>query len=156
MTEALAMLAEDLARLQTEGADAFGGISAFCPREYASAMAKHREYECNVTVTQHAILRLEHEGVWPVVGAIKRLMATMFADADGDPVAVFPHTISVRADSDTEAPAQCHRLHRSAYLFAFLASCANVKKAGRAELSNKFFRHRPPHKNQIRIGGERR
>ena len=139
MTEVLSTLDDDLKTLAKESAGEFGGIGAFCPGKYKESMSKHGEYECNVTLSKHAILRLEHTDVWPVVGAIKRLMATVFRSEDGDPAAVFQHAISVRAVSNTDAPEQCERLHRSAYLFAFLASWADSKKAGHQELSAAFF-----------------
>ena len=131
MSAVLHTLADDLETLATESASAFGGIGAFCPTMYKTAMSEHGEYECNLTLHRHAILRTEHADVWPVVGAIKRLVATVFRSENGDPSAVFPHAISVRAVSSTDAPEQCERLHRSAYLFAFLASWADAKKTGR-------------------------
>jgi len=139
MREVLNTLADDLKTLQSECAHDFGGISAFCPQGYKKSMTEHGEYECNVTLAQHSLLGLEHADVWPVVGAIKRLMTTVFKNADGDPMAVFPHAISVRTVSNTEAPAQCERLHRSAYLFAFLASWAAAKTAGTNDLAAAFF-----------------
>ena len=139
MREVLNTLADDLKTLQSECAHDFGGISAFCPQGYKKSMTEHGEYECNVTLAQHSLLGLEHADVWPVVGAIKRLMTTVFKNADGDPMAVFPHAISVRTVSNTEAPAQCERLHRSAYLFAFLASWAAAKTAGTEELAAAFL-----------------
>ena len=139
MTEHLNVLDGDLELLKTAGPVPFGGICAFSPEGYKSSMKEHHEYECNVTLCQHAIMRLEHKDLWPAIGAIKRLMDAVFTSADGDPMAVFPDTISVRAVSDIDAPEQCERLHRSAYMFAWLASWAAAKKAGKANLSATFF-----------------
>ena len=138
MTEHLNVLDGDLELLKTAGPVPFGGICAFSPEGYKSSMSEHHEYECNVTLCRHAIMRLEHKDLWPAIGAIKRLMVAVFTSADGDPMAVFPDTISVRAASDTDAPEQCERLHRSAYLFAFCASWAGANKAGKADLSATF------------------
>ena len=139
MVEVLGTLDGDLATLAAEPAHDFGGICAFSPEGYKSAMADCGEYECNVTLAKHALLRLEHADAWPVVGAVKRLMATVFSGASGEPAAVFPHAISVRAVSATDAPEKCERLHRSAYLFAFLASWADAKKAGQGDAAAAFF-----------------
>ena len=83
-------------------------------------MTDNDEYECNVTLAQHSIMTLEHADAWPVVGAVKRLMETVFTSETGEPAAVLPHTIVVRAVSATDAPERCERLHRSAYLPTYL------------------------------------
>ena len=139
MAEALCTLEKDLKTLAGEPAQDFGGICAFSPKMFKKAMTDNGEYECNVTLAQHALLRLEHTDAWPVVGSVTRLMATVFCSESGEPAAVFPHAISVRAVSATDAPELCERLHRSAYLFAFLASWAGAKKAGQEDIAAAFF-----------------
>ena len=62
----------------------------------------------------------------------------MFTSETGEPAAVLPHTIVVRAVSTNEAPDRCERLHRSAYLFAFMASWAGAEKAGQEGLAAAF------------------
>ena len=85
MTEILATLDSDLQTLEGQSAHDFGGIGAFSLSKYKKAMTDSSEYDCNVTLAQHAILGLEHPDSWPVVGAIKRLMATVFTSDTGEP-----------------------------------------------------------------------
>ena len=138
MRDVLSTLDNDLKTLAREPAEDFGGISAFSALEYQKAMAANSEYECTVTIAKHAVMKLEHKDAWPVVGAVKRLMDTVFTTETGKPAPVFPYTITVRATSSTDPPDQCERLHRSAYLFAFLARWAGAKKAGQEDIAAAF------------------
>ena len=140
VSEILATLDSELKALKGQPAHDFGGISAFSTSEYEKAMTENGEYDCNVTLAQHAIMRLEHPDIWPVVGAIKRLKANVFTSDTGEPLAVFPHAIFVRAVSAIDAPEQCERLHRSAYLFAFLASWVEAKNAGKKDIADAFLK----------------
>ena len=139
MTDVMQTLGPELQKLEGKQAHEFGGINAFCSRKYKNAISHHGEYECNVTLAQHDLLKLEHKDMWPVVGAIKRLMETVFTSETGEPAAVFPHTITVRATCPEVAPQKSQRLHRSAYLFAFLASWAAAKKASKEDIAAAFF-----------------
>ena len=139
MTDVVSTLDAEIKKLEEEQPCEFGGISAFCPRGYRRAMSDHGEYECNVTLARHNLFKLEHTDAWPVVGAIKRLMETVFTSEAGEPAAAFPHSITVRAKCPNIAPDKGERLHRSAYLFAFLASWAAAKKAAKTDIAAAFF-----------------
>ena len=62
-------------------------------------MTDDGEYECNVTITKRKILHLEHADAWPTIGAVTRLVGPVLSDSTGEPVACFPHAITVRATS---------------------------------------------------------
>ena len=138
MMDILNTLDCELKALEKEPAEAFAGIAAFDAKTYVENMTNVCEYECNVTLSRHKLLHLEHEGVWPAVGSIKRIVDSVFCDSDGEPLACFPHSISVRAVSTVDAPDQLERLHHSTYLFAFLAAWANAKTAGKKSADNFY------------------
>ena len=127
MVQILNTLEPELQTLATQDAEPFAGITAFNAKTYAECMSAHHEYECNVTITRHKILHMEHRDVWPTVGAIKRLITTVFSTPAGEPLATFPRALVVRTVSVADAPDQLDRLHGAAYLFAFLATWANAK-----------------------------
>ena len=90
MAKVLNTLEPELQTLAKQDAEPFAGITAFNAKTYAECMSTCQGYECNVKISRHKILHMEHPDVWPTVGAIKRLITTVFSTSAGEPLATFP------------------------------------------------------------------